>query len=82
MADTPHHVSIIGYWSDPQAPADQACGWPDPRDLVGRWESRDRQAAVQHLVSGQRFRAFGGLSTCRMCGSPLGTGELTDGTWA
>lgn len=82
MADAPHPLSIIGYWAEPQAPADQSCGWPDPRDLVGTWDPHDRRVTVEHLTGGRLFRVFGGRSSCRMCDSSLGTGELTDGTWA
>ena len=82
MAETPHHVWIIGYWAEPQAPADQSCGWPDPCDLVGTWDPQDRRATVEHLTGGRIFRVFGGRSSCRICGSSLGIGELTDGTWA
>jgi hypothetical protein len=79
MADTPHHVSIIGYWSDQQAPADQACGWPDPEisSAGGRAETVRPRFSIWSAGS-----AFAPSAACRPagCGSPLGTGELTDGT--
>jgi len=82
MADAPHHLSIIGYWAERGAPPDRSRGWPDPHDLVGSWERDDRVATVRHLAAGKVFRSFAGRSTCRVCGEPLGSTELTDGTWA
>jgi len=66
MAEAPHRLSIIGYWAGSDEPSAASRGWPDVHDLVGRWDPDDRAATIRHLRSGRTFRAFSGISTCRL----------------
>jgi hypothetical protein len=77
-----HRLSLIGYWSEPAAPADRSRGWPDPQELTGERSPDDRGAVVAYLRRGTVFRHFSGRAECRICGDALGTQELTDGVWA
>ena len=54
----PHRLSTIGYWSRPGEPPEQWRGFPDPHDLVARWDAADLQTCLSHLRSGKVFRAF------------------------
>lgn len=73
----PTTLRLIGYWLGPAAP-----DWPDPRNFIdSSWDARDRKTAAQYLTGGFIFSAFGGLSSCRICGRDNGALELTDGTW-
>src|SRR5262245_17560980 len=78
----PHRLSTIGYWAVLGEPPEQSRGLPDPHDLVTDWDEADLQACLFHLRSGKVFRAFMGSSSCRMCGTMLGSTEMTDGVWA
>jgi len=76
----PLGLDLIGYWAS--GSAEDPTGYPDPRDLVGTWEPTDRQNVIAYLASGIAFRNYMGPSHCRLCESPLGAAELSDGTWA
>jgi hypothetical protein len=68
----------IGLWLGPQAAA-----WPDVRGFVDvEADQSDRNQIAYRLDAGHRTdRAYMGYSTCRICGSQNGSGELTDGVF-
>ncbi|MDX2119580.1 MAG: hypothetical protein SF070_00800 [Gemmatimonadota bacterium] len=78
----PRRLALLGYWAEPGAPPDQSPGWPDPHDLVGEWQSKDRRAVVAYFERGTLLREFPGFSPCRFCGQQTGAREFTDGFWA
>ncbi|NUT93425.1 MAG: hypothetical protein HOY78_15525 [Saccharothrix sp.] len=68
-------LRLIGYWHGPEAP-----GWPDVRSFVD--DSLDpaaRDRVSTYLRSGTVLAAAAGWSSCRLCGRPNGSTELTDG---
>ena len=78
-----HVLSLIGYWEDEAALPDQRRGWPHPRDLVdSSLDDATCRAVVTHLRNGTAFRAFMGMSRCRLCAKNLGSQELSDGLFA
>jgi hypothetical protein len=77
-----HVLNLIGYWVTSWPGSDAGPGWPDPRDVIGPWDPTDRQGIISYLQAGVAFRYYRGSSSCRICQVMLGSGELTDGTWA
>ena len=67
----------IGYWLGEQTPE-----WRDPRHFVDpSWVSAERAQAIDHLRRGTAARAYLGKSSCRFCGEPVGSLELSDGVF-
>ena len=67
----------IGYWKGPESP-----GYPDPSEWIDEaWDDRERQVIADYLRDGQLAWVACGLSTCRLCGKPNGSGERTDGNY-
>lgn len=75
-------LNLIGYWASTEEGQDESPEWPDPRDLIGMWDSADRRSVIKYLSSGIAFRRYLGYAGCRICNAMLGSDELTDGTWA
>lgn len=70
----------IGYWTTGPG---EVRGLPDPHDLVDPgWDPDDRFVVECYLGSDTYLRGYMGLSPCRICGEPNGSGELTDGLLA
>ena len=70
-------LRLIGYWAGPGA-----LNWPDPKDFVDpTWDRLERETIADYLRCGFIYRAFGGLSICRLCGRENGALELSDGVW-
>src|SRR5262245_6467774 len=56
--------------------------WPDPRHFVDTsWEGQARSRVADHLIRGALLVRYRGLSSCRFCGGPNGSKELTDGRY-
>jgi hypothetical protein len=73
----PGKLTLIGYWLGPGE-----LEWPDVRNSVDpSWDEEERQTVIAHLRKGTEFRAFLGISICRICTSPNGVSEQTDGTY-
>jgi hypothetical protein len=71
------HLVRIGSWR-----GDEASDWPDPAAFIDpQWESSEREMVRDHLRGGFVVRAYLGKSTCRLCGEPIGSLELSDGTF-
>jgi hypothetical protein len=67
----------IGYWGD-GTPGD----YPDPRALIDYdVDSLERETVVDYLARGIAARPYLGVASCRICGMPLGSLELSDGTY-
>src|SRR6478752_148949 len=68
----------IGYWRSADEPH-----WPDPVDFVDEaWDSLERTSVADYLQRGTRTPWLQlGFSTCRFCGKPNGTLDLTDGVY-
>jgi len=73
---------MIGYWPLVNDESAAESGFPDPGDLHGSWDEADRKAVLGRLHAGVPFRTYAGFSSCRICGTPVGAEELTDGVWA
>ena len=70
-------VRLIGYWRSDDAPQ-----WPDPHRFVDPgWDRAQREMVVRHLGAGSVVAVAVGLSSCRICGRPNGSAELTDGSY-
>jgi hypothetical protein len=74
----------IGYWKP--APSgiarNQADEWPDPASFVdASWDADLRDMVADYLDCGFVWRAFAGLSPCRLCGQSNGALELSDGAF-
>ena len=71
-------LHLIGYWgSEPRS------GYPDPHDLIDEaWDEEQRWVVASYLDTGTYLRGALGLSPCRICAQPNGSGEYTDGTLA
>lgn len=70
-------LTRIGYWR-----GDRAEGWPEVTAFVdSSWDPEERDRVAAHLRRGMVVRAYLGFSTCRICGQPNGSVELTDGTY-
>jgi hypothetical protein len=70
-------VRLIGYWRNGAGD-----GWPDPRDLVDEaWDEREHERVASYLEQGFIPWVAAGRSTCRLCGAPNGSAELTDGVY-
>jgi hypothetical protein len=68
---------MVGFWR-----TELAESLPEPSDLVdATWEANGRTAIADYLERGFIARAYLGRSTCRLCGSTLGSLTLTDGTY-
>ena len=72
-------LQLIGYWrADGYANSD----YPHPSDWVDwDWDRDERSVVGGYLSSGTLFRAYMGLSPCRICGRPNGAAEYTDGIY-
>jgi hypothetical protein len=81
-AHPPRLLNLIGYWASCEEGQEETPGWPDPRDVMGVWDSADRQSVIRYLSSGIIFRKYLGYARCRICDAVLGSDEMTDGTWA
>lgn len=69
-------LQLIGYWRNERHPE-----YPDPHDFVdANWDEDQREVVAGYLDNGTYLRGFMGLSPCRHCGAPNGSGEFTDGT--
>jgi hypothetical protein len=67
----------LGYWLGADAP-----GWPDPRSFVDQdWDSDERDEVTSYVRRGLVARRYMGPSLCRLCGTPVGSLELSDGTF-
>lgn len=72
-------LQLIGYW---RADGDATSGYPHPSDWVDwSWDQEERSIVGAYFASGTVFRAYMGLSPCRICGRPNGAAEYTDGTY-
>jgi hypothetical protein len=70
-------LRLIGYWAGPHE-----SGWPRVKDFVDPgWDARERERIAIYLREGMSIRFYMGISMCRLCGSPNGSGEQTDGTY-
>jgi hypothetical protein len=68
-------LRLIGYWAE--SGQDQ---WPDPAVFVSPSpDTASRQRVLDYLRSGTVYVVAGGPSFCRLCGTPNGSTELTDG---
>lgn len=71
-------LHLIGYWS-----SEPRSVHPDPHDLIDEaWDEEQRLVVAGYLDTGTYLRGAMGLSECRICGQPNGSGEYTDGTSA
>ena len=77
----PRVLNVIGYWASSAEGEEDSFGWPDPRDLIGLWDSADRKSVINYLSSGIIFRRYFGYAQCRICNGLLGSSEMTDGIW-
>jgi hypothetical protein len=74
-------VRLIGYWASCWSSVDGP-DWPDPRDFIDvTWSDQERNLVASYLEQGDVPWAQAGLSTCRLCGKPNGSAELTDGVF-
>ncbi|MFD5087508.1 hypothetical protein ACFWOG_33370 [Kitasatospora sp. NPDC058406] len=65
----------LGFWYSPESP-----GLPHPSALIDPdWSESERSMIFDCLEGGQLARRFMGVSSCRICGIPNGSAELTDG---
>lgn len=72
-------LQLIGYW---RTDDDASSEYPHPSDWVDwGWDRDERSVVGGYLASGSLFRAYMGLSPCRICGRPNGAAEYTDGTY-
>jgi hypothetical protein len=72
-------LQLIGYW---RPDGDATSAYPHPSDWVDcGWDRDERSIVGGYLASGTLFRAYMGLSPCRICGRPNGAAEYTDGTY-
>ncbi len=72
-------LALIGYWC---ADGDRRSDLPDPRDWVDpEWDEEERGETGAYFSTGTLFRAFAGLSPCRICGKQNGSVEYTDGSY-
>jgi len=57
--------------------------YPCPGDLIDPdfWTYYDRNKVVAYLQTGLKCTYYRGMSSCRLCGTLLGSYEITDGTW-
>jgi hypothetical protein len=72
----PRVLRLIGYWDGPET----AEGLPDVCDFVSTDVDPDEKRAVAaYLRAGAVLAVAAGTSVCRLCGSPNGSAEQTDG---
>lgn len=73
----PARLRVIGYWIDTDRP-----DLPDPEKFIDAdWDLTERQAVANYLNAGRPIGAGCGCSSCRICGTPNGFEEFTDGTF-
>ncbi len=71
-------LRLVGYWSGPDAGA----AWPDVHSFVDADASpHSQEALADDLDDGLVLRAAAGYSSCRICGVPNGSTELTNGLY-
>lgn len=71
-------MRLIGYWI--RSLDDDE--FPPPQELVTPWDTDLQRKVVDYLDSGTVLTQFRGLTWCRFfCDKPMGSRELTDGTW-
>jgi hypothetical protein len=71
------HLVRVGYWR-----SDVSGDLPDPARLVDeQWDRDDREVIASYLDRGFVVRAYLGRATCRLCGSTLGSLDVSDGTY-
>lgn len=67
----------IGHWG-----GGGSDGLPDPRLLTAAsWDATEREDVEDYLARGFVSRAYLGYETCRICGQPNGSLELSDGSY-
>lgn len=67
----------IGYWRTPAHPT-----WPEPASLGDdSWDTSERAAMAAYLDDGMIAKSWMGRSRCQICGTLLGSSDLTDGTF-
>ena len=70
-------LTRVGYWA-----SETQREWPEVKDLVDAdWDEAEKEKLATYLSHGILARAYLGKSTCRICESPNGSTELTDGTY-
>lgn len=73
----PQQVRLLGFWVKP--------GFehlPNPADLADpRWPQPESRRVADYLDRGQIAAVYDGESPCRLCPSPNGSRERTDGTY-
>lgn len=70
-------LRIIGYWVDTDRP-----DLPDPETFIDAdWDLAERETVANYLNAGRPIGAGCGCSPCRICGTPNGFEEFTDGTY-
>lgn len=72
-------LRLIGYWIE--SLDDEY--FPPPQELEAKWDADSRMKVINYLNLGRLLTHFRGLTWCRYyCDKPMGSRELTDGTWA
>lgn len=67
----------IGYWSGPDQPF-----LPDPTQLQDdTWDPKQRSQVAEILASAATHQPGEGCSLCRICGTPNGFLDLSNGTY-
>jgi len=67
----------IGYWRGPDQP-----GLSDPAALIDEnWDAQERDRVAEILASAATYQPGEGCSICRICGTPNGFLDLSDGTF-
>lgn len=70
-------VKAIGYWRDEDRP-----DLPDPAEFVDAdWDDEEREVVGRYLSAGRPTTEGCGCSPCRICGTPNGFGDFTDGVY-
>lgn len=77
MSTADDRPRTIGYWVDAERP-----DLPDPGVFVdATWDVAERQAVAAYLRGGRAVEVGSGCSPCRICGTPNGFEEFTDGAY-
>ncbi len=67
----------LGYWLGDRSP-----GWPEVRSFIDSgWDADERAEVALYLRQGSVARRYLGFSLCRICGSAVGSLELSDGVF-
>lgn len=75
-------LRLIGYWKSNFEHHRHALVYPNPKDFIDEtWDENTRQKVIDYLDNGVLHHGTRGFSTCRICGCPNGTSELTDGVF-